>query len=150
VREPVLAILLAVGLAGCGGDGGSEDAFCATARQFAADNPATVFDRYDDTDPGAAAELLRSEAARIREWAGDAPGEIDQDIEAIADVADELADAFESPPESDDRAAELAERFSTVEDASVRVTEFARTRCGVDLDPVSSSTAPSSASTAPP
>ncbi len=131
-------VVVALAVAGCGDDGGSEEAFCATAADFAADNPATVFDRYDPADPSGAADLLRREAARIRAWADDAPGEIDQDVETIAAAAEELAAAFESPPPSADRAAELTERFHEVEEASARVTAFARQRCDVELDPVSS------------
>ena len=83
----------------------------------------------------AAAELLRGAGARLRAWAAQAPGEVDDDVEAIAEVADELAVGFESPPPSPDRAAELEASFSEVEAASARVTAYARERCAVELDP---------------
>jgi hypothetical protein len=99
----------AVVLAACSGDdGGSVEAFCATARRFAQDNPANVFDQY-------------------------------------AETADELAAAFEAPAPSAERAAELEEQFADVEEASGRVTGYAREQCAVDLDPAATvATAPSS------
>jgi hypothetical protein len=128
--------LAVVAMAACGGDGGgSEAAFCATARRFAQDNPATVFDRYDPADPTGAATRLRTAGAELRAWADEAPGDIDDDVEAIAETADELALAFESPAPTPERAAELEEQFTEVEEASARVTGYARERCAVDLDP---------------
>jgi hypothetical protein len=146
VRLVALVVAVAAALvAGCADDGGSEEAFCATARRFAEDNPATVFDRYDPADPAGSAALLRGEAARLREWAGQGPGAIDDDVDVIAEAAADLADAFEDPETAD--AGELAERFTEVEDASVRVVAYVRDRCGVDLDPASVTTASASSST---
>jgi hypothetical protein len=123
------------GLAGCGDDGGSEEAFCETARRFARDNPAAVFDRYDPSDPTGAAALLREAGATLQAWADEAPGDVDDDVETIAEAAEELATAFEEPAPTAERAAELEARFAEVEDASARVTSYARERCGVELDP---------------
>jgi hypothetical protein len=133
----VAAAALALGLASaaCSDDGGSEEAFCATARSFATDNPAAVFDRYDPADPTGAAELLRRTGTRLRAWSEEAPGDVDDDVALIADVADELAAAFEAPASSSDRTEELQARFTEVEEASARVTSYARERCGVELDP---------------
>ena len=132
--------LLPAAVAACGDDGGSEEAFCATARTFAEDNPATVFDRYDPEDPAGAAALLRGEAERLRRWAGDAPGDVDDDVEVIAGAAEDLADAFEDPDTAD--TTDLAARFTEVEEASGRVVSYARDRCGVDLDPASAPVSP--------
>lgn len=144
----VPAAVAVLALMACGDDGGSVEAFCATARRFADDNPATVFDRYDPADPAGAAELLRGAGAQLRAWADEAPGEVDDDVDTIADAADELAAAFEAPSPSPDRRAELAERFTEVEEASGRVTSYARGRCAVELDPavVTTSTPTSSPS----
>ncbi len=134
---PVVALAL-LGPASCKqDDGGDLEAFCTTARGFVERNPAGVFDRYDPADPTAAAELLRSEAGRLRDWADDAPGEVDGDVEAIAAAAEALADGFESPAPSADRVAELEAQFEEVEDASARLTSYVREQCGVDLDPAS-------------
>jgi hypothetical protein len=129
-------VVVLVAGAACGGDaGGDLEAFCATARGFAEDNPAAVFDRYDPADPTAAAQLLRTEAERLQAWADEAPGEVDDDVQAIVDAAVELADGFESPAPTPDRVAELEARFAEVEEASGRLTAFVREQCGVDLDP---------------
>lgn len=137
----VALVVAAAALVACSDDGGSEEAFCATARRFAEDNPATVFDRYDPADPAGSAALLRGEAERLRAWADEGPGDVDDDVDVIAEAAEHLADAFEEPDTAD--TAELAERFAEVEDASARVVAYARDRCGVDLDPVPVSPGPS-------
>ena len=135
MRRRSAAILLATTVVACGGgDGGSVEAFCTTARTFVTDNPATVFDRYDQADPTAAAELLREAAARLQAWADESPGDVDDDVEVLADVALTLADDFEEPTRTPDRAAELEAQFAGVEAASGRVTAFARERCSVELD----------------
>jgi hypothetical protein len=150
MRAASCVVVAATVLVACSGDdGGSVEAFCATARRFAQDNPANVFDQYDPADPTAAADLLRGAAVELRAWADEAPGDIDDDVEVIADTADELATAFEAPAPSAERAAELEQQFADVEEASGRVTGYAREQCAVDLDPAATvATAPSS--TAPP
>lgn len=153
-RGATVALVVAGSLvpAACSDDGGgSLEAFCATARAFAEDNPATVFDRYDPADPTAAAELLRAARDQLRSWAEEAPDDIDDDVATIAEAADELAVAFESPAPTGDRADELEARFEEVELASARVTSFARERCGVELDPAGGpvATAPTSPTTTP-
>ena len=149
----VALVLLAAAVGACSDDGGSEEAFCATARRFAEDNPATVFDRYDPEDPAGAAVLLRGEAERLRAWADEAPGAIDDDVDVIAEAAEDLADTFEDPVPGENRTAELAERFTEVEDASARVVAYTRERCAVELDPaaatVTSAPASSPTTTAP-
>ncbi len=134
------AAVAVIVLVACSDDGGSVEAFCATARRFAEDNPATVFDRYDPADPAGAADLLRAAGRDLRAWSDEAPGQIDDDVESIADAADELAAAFEAPSPSPDRRAELAERFTEVEEASGRVTSYAREQCAVELDPAAVTT----------
>jgi hypothetical protein len=134
----------AAALGACGGDGaGDEAAFCATAERFAADNPASVFDRYDPADPASAATLLRDAADRLRDWGDDAPRRVRVDIDAIAEAADGLADEFETPEAaaSEDLQAQLA----AVETASARALDHTRETCGVDLDPAVTSTTPTTA-----
>ncbi len=147
MRRLIIALLLSYASAGagCSDDGGDLEAFCATARRFATDNPATVFDRYDPADPASAATLLRDAGERLRTWAEDAPGEIDGDVEAIADAADALAAEFESPEAAPDET--LRAQIEEVEAASPRVLEFTRGECDVDLEPAATlppATAPTS------
>lgn len=124
---------LVVALAACGGDGGDVEAFCATARQFAVDNPADVFDRYDPEEPATAAGLLRDAAGELDGWAGDAPDDVQGAIETIADAAEALAGAFEEP--SDEATATLRDAIERVEAASRQVVSFTSEECGVDLEP---------------
>lgn len=148
-RGATVALVVTASLApaACSDDGGgSVEAFCTTARAFAEDNPATVFDRYDPADPTAAAELLRAAGEQLRSWADEAPDDVDDDVDTIAEAADDLAVAFESPSPTGDRADDLEARFEEVELASARVTSFARERCGVELDPAGGPLAPAPAS----
>lgn len=126
------------------------EAFCATARVFAEDNPALIFDRYDPANPSGAAALLEQAAERLDGWASDAPGEVRADVEAIAGAARELGLAFTAPPPEPDRTAELESTFAEVEQASARVTAFTRERCGVDLDPAGGPVSPSTTATTGP
>jgi hypothetical protein len=147
-----LLLALVVATTACGDDGGSEQAFCATARRFVDDNPASVFDRYDPADPASAAVLLREAGDRMQAWADDAPGEIDGDVQVIADAAEQLAAAFESPSAAAERIDELETSFAAVETASARLTAFTQRRCGVDLDAAANVRIPASTTTttAPP
>ena len=135
----------ACAVAACGGGGGGDpEAFCATAERFAADNPASVFDRYDPADPASAAALLRDAADRLRGWADEAPRSIRVDIDAIAEAAEGLADEFEDPEAA--ASEELQAQLAAVETASARSLDYTREECGVDLDPdVTATSTPSPA-----
>lgn len=142
-RRPFAAALAGGALlaVGCGGgSGGDPDAFCATAERFAADNPASVFDRYDPADPASAATLLRDAADRLSGWADDAPRRVRVDIDVIADAAEALADEFETPAAAGSE--ELQERLAAVEAASARALDYTRETCSVDLDPTITGPAP--------
>lgn len=134
-RLPFLLVaVLLVAAIGCSSNGGSDlEAFCATARRFEADNPAAVFDRYDPADPASAVVLLRDAADRLGAWAEEAPGQIDDDVEAISAAADLLADQFETPAAATSSA--LAEQLAGVESSSERVVDFTRENCQIELDP---------------
>jgi hypothetical protein len=126
-------VLVHAGAAGCGDGGGDLSAFCATARRFAADNPAAAFARIDPADPGSAAGPLRDAGERLSAWAAEAPAAVDEDVEVLADAATTLAAAFEAPGEVD-RAA-VQDEVAGVDEASRAVLSFTRERCEVDLDP---------------
>lgn len=135
-RLPFLVVMAVslVAATGCSSDSdGDLEAFCATARRFAADNPAAVFDRYDPADPASAVVLLRDAGDRLGAWAEEAPAQIDDDVEAISEAADLLADQFETPGAA--TSSTLQEQLAGVESSSERVVEFTRQNCEVDLDP---------------
>jgi len=120
----------------CSGDGSTE-AFCETAATLAADNPAAAFGAYEPSDPAASRDQLERGSAQLRRLAGDAPGEIADDADRLADVAEGLAEALNmADPEAVEQALRnLEPDLAEVEDASRRVTDYAATRCDVDLGP---------------
>ena len=126
--------LLAGAAAACSDDGGDVDAYCATADRFAVDNLADAFRRIDPADPQGTASALDSAAATLRGWADDAPVEVRDDVELLADAAADLAVAF-APEQAG--AADPAAVVDTdaVEAASARVVTFTVETCQVDLDP---------------
>jgi hypothetical protein len=125
----------------CGDDGGGDlDAFCATARRFAVDNPADALGAYDPADPAGAARLLRRAADDLESWADDAPPDLRPDVVRLATTASDLADAFEAGALDAGRAATLEAAAADAETASARVTEATRAQCSVELDPQSATT----------
>jgi hypothetical protein len=129
----VPALLVATATACADDDGGDLAAFCATAEAFAVDNPAAALGRYDPSDRTGAAAQLRDAGARLETWAGEAPGDIAEDVTALAEAMSTLADEFETP--GDAPGDSLEEQLAEVEAASGRVVTFTRDRCQVDLEP---------------
>lgn len=120
----------------CSDDGGDVDAFCATARRFTTDNPAAAFSRIDPADPTGTSSALEAAADALEAWAADAPGEVRDDVDALARAAADLAVAFE-PDDGDTVEDDPIASVDTaaVEEASGRVLAFTAERCEVDLDP---------------
>jgi hypothetical protein len=133
-----LAVIAVAG--GCDERGGDLEAYCATARGFREDNPAAAFALVDPTDPTATAAALRSAGERLRQWAEDAPSDIDQDVEALADGADALAQDFESGTTA--TVDEQAARTEALATSSAEVQRYTEEQCGVTLDPASTTTVP--------
>jgi hypothetical protein len=126
----------ALGTGACSGEGGDLEAYCATARGFTVDNPAAAFGRLDPADPTGTSTALAAAAEQLRDWAAEAPREVRDDVEALAEAAADLADAFE-PAGGDTVEDDPADAVdaAAVEEASGRVLEFTSERCEVDLDP---------------
>ena len=123
-------------LAGCSDEGGDLDAYCATARRFTTDNPAAAFSRIDPADPSGTSAALEVAADALEGWATEAPGEVRDDVEALARAAADLAVAFE-PDDGDTVEDDPVATVDTdaVEEASTRVLAFTVEQCQVDLDP---------------
>jgi hypothetical protein len=128
------SLVLVVVAAGCDERGGDLEAYCATARSFVDDNPAAAFALIDPTDPVATATALRSASERLRQWSEEAPSDIDQDVEALADGAEALASDFESGTTA--TAEEQAARTESLAAASGEVLGYTSEQCEVDLEPV--------------
>jgi hypothetical protein len=132
----VIAFVTALSLLACSDDGGDLDAYCATAGRFTADNPAAAFSRIDPADPTGTSAALEAAAEALAAWSDEAPGEVREDVEVLADAAATLAVAFEPGDDGtveDDPSA--AVDTGAVEEASARVLAFTIERCEVDLDP---------------
>lgn len=127
----------------CSG-GGSTEAFCETARALATDNPAAAFGAYEPSDPAASRDQLEGGAEQLRQLARDAPDEISNDVDRLADAAEGLAQALSvEDPEAVERALrDLEPDLAGVDEASRRVIDFAATRCEVDLDPTTTTIPP--------
>ncbi|MGH9243882.1 MAG: hypothetical protein ACRD29_06120 [Acidimicrobiales bacterium] len=143
-----LAALLAIG-GGC--SSGSRDEFCRQAKQLAGDNPAAVFSSWSPDDPAASRTELERAARRLRELADAAPAEVEDDAEVVADTAEDLVRVLTDTPRDELEAAleDREDQFAEVDEASGRVTEFARTQCGVELEPPPT-TAPATTTTSEP
>lgn len=108
-----LALVVAVGLVGCGDDAGGEDVatFCDRSREFLDD---------DESDFGEG----------IREMTGIAPEEISDDFELLVETEDLVAD----DPEA---AAEVygdEERVEELDEAAARIDAFLERECGIEID----------------
>jgi len=142
VRRCRRLLLLAAGIvlgAACTGDaGGDEEAFCAAATALADDGGlAAELGALDLDDPATSGDALRGAASRLRSWAGDADGEVADDIEALAVAADALAEAVAGSGPATlaaDARAELEAVSAEAAPASERVVGEVGRRCGVQLD----------------
>ena len=141
VARFVTALVVATTLVGgCDERGGDLGAYCATARRFVNDNPAAAFALVDPTDPISTAAALRSAGERMRAWSTEAPSDIDQDVEALADGAEALATDFESGTTA--TIEEQAARTEALATSSDEVLRYTREHCEVDLDPVTTTSVP--------
>jgi hypothetical protein len=134
-------VTMALGAACSDGRGShGDEAFCEVARELAADDPAAAFGRFDPTDPAASDADLERAVDQLRRLQRAAPGDVRPDVTTVADVADDLADALGALATDPDGArAELTamrERLAAVEAASTALVAEVRSRCGVDLQPV--------------
>lgn len=127
--------LVSAGLAGGCSDTGGKDAFCDRV----ADAPqiTETLALLDASDPGGSRRRLEETVADFRSLEADAPGEIRSDVarlrqgvevvvEAVKDNPDDLSAARQAILGRQDEMAGLAQ-------AGVRVADYARTECSVDL-----------------
>lgn len=138
-----------VGLAGGCTDTGGQDAFCDQV----ADTPqiSETLALLDASDPGGSRRRLEEAVADFRSLEADAPGEIRSDVarlrqgvefvvEAVRDNPDDLPAARQAILGRPDEMAGLAQ-------AGVRVADYARTECSVDLVDAFDGSAPTEAET---
>lgn len=136
-RAVAFTVAAAVVVAACSSDGGgSVEAFCESAQEFA-----DAGDFFDTDDPEDFAAGLEEARDAINAMADDAPGEISDDAKTLAEVSEELFDSLADIDPTDEEAVE--EAFAPFFDADVdpefaaavdSVNEFALTECGIDLE----------------
>ena len=129
-----LLVVLVVVVVGRGGDSGSTADFCATLRS--GDDPIAVFDRYDPSDPTAAAATLRDGADRLRQLQRAAPGEVKAPMATLVRIADELVKVVTATTAASGAPStthDFRDDFASVEQASGTVVSFALSACGVSL-----------------
>jgi hypothetical protein len=124
-------------VAACGDDsGGSVEAFCESAQEFA--DAGDFFDTNNPEDFSAGLEEAREV---INALADDAPSEISDDAETVAEVSGELFDSLADIDPTDQAAVEAA--FAPFFDADAdpefaaavdNVNDFALAECGIDLE----------------
>ena len=124
-------------VAACGDDsGGSVEAFCESAQEFA-----DTDDFLDAASPEEFSAGLAEAREVINSLADDAPSEISDEAETVAKILRELIDSLADIDPTDEAAVEaaLAPFFDADADpefaaAVERVNEFALAECGIDLE----------------
>jgi hypothetical protein len=124
-------------VAACGDDsGGSVEAFCESAQEFADTDDFLDTDNPDEFSAG-----LAEAREVINALADDAPSEISDDAETVTTIFGELIDSLADIDPTDQAAIEAA--FAPFFDADAdpefaaavdRVNEFALAECGIDLE----------------
>jgi hypothetical protein len=148
-RTLACLVLSAAASWGAGCSPGSAEAYCDEAAAVAADNPAAVFAAWDPANPATSDQLTRA-TAQLHQLADVAPPEIADDAGLVASTADDLSGLL-TDLRGDELDAALRERedeFAAVDEASLRLTAFTRSACGVDFSaPPPTTTAPSAGAT---
>jgi hypothetical protein len=136
-RVVTVVLVAAFVVAACGDDsGGSVEAFCESAQEFA-----DTDDFLDAASPEEFSAGLAEAREVINSLADDAPSEISDDAETLAKILRELIGSLADIDPTDQAAVEAA--FAPYFDADAdpefaaaveRVNEFALAECGIDLE----------------
>jgi hypothetical protein len=136
-RAVTVVLAAAFVVAACGDDsGGSVEAFCESAQEFA-----DADDFLDTNNPEDFSADLEEARELINALADDAPSEISDDAGTAAEASRELFDALADIDTTDEAAVEAA--FAPFFDADAdpefaaavnSVNEFAQAECGIDLE----------------
>ncbi len=140
-RRPVLAsiavvLMVTVGLAGCAKGQGSTEAFCAHLRKLS--NRTVLLGRFDPSNASEVRVYKRSAATEMSQLERAAPREIKPDVAAVADLTAEVAQLAEKyhndQGELQYRLYNLARQRLGAAGSVVKVTGFAKSKCGIDLN----------------
>jgi hypothetical protein len=133
------AVVAAVGAGApaCSDSGGSKEAFCEQIAQVPSFR--SIFDTYDPADPAAARAQLNAAVEQLHALQDAAPGEVRDDVETVADVAERLVKALGEIDPADPLSGlegldNLQADFDAVEEASTNVATYTQSQCGITLD----------------
>lgn len=132
-----VALVAALGIAGCSSSSGSQEAFCAQVAQVPALE--SVLARFSEADPDVLADKIDKARAAYEELAAAAPGEIDDEVDEVVAMVDATLEAVEDHPDDPAAAADqlreaVADR-PDLDDARTKVAAYAQDECDVRLDP---------------
>lgn len=132
-----VVVAAGAGTAACSDDGGSTEAFCEQVAQVPSFR--TIFDTYDPADPAAARGELDAAVEQLRALQDAAPGEVRDDVETVAGVAERLVQALGEIDPADPLSGlegldDLQADFDKVDEASTNVATYTQAQCGITLD----------------
>lgn len=109
---------------------------------------------FDPSDPKELAEGISLAVNRLNALAKVAPDDLEKDVITLRDLIQKMGEAFAKvdptkPEQALSVLAELRVELEAGKGASDRVNEFAKTQCGIDLNPPTSSTSSTSTTAAP-
>ncbi len=131
------AVVLVVSLlAGCAHGQGSRDAFCSQLRSLS--NRSVLLGRFDPFNPSDLAVYKRSAATDMSKLERAAPRDIKPDVAAVADLTAEIAQLTEKyqndPAELRYRLYDLGRHRVGAASSVVKVVDYAKSKCGIDIN----------------
>lgn len=128
--------MVVVGLTGCAKGQGSTQAFCDHLRKLS--NRSVLLGRFDPSNAAEVRVYKRSAATEMSQLERAAPREIKPDVAAVADLTAEVAQLAEKyqndQGELQYRLFNLARQRLGAAGSVVKVTGFAKSKCGIDLN----------------
>lgn len=133
----LVSAALVVSSAACSSESGSVEAFC----EAVVDVPplATVVSGFAETYPAEVSSRLSDAESAYADLRDSAPGDIDDEVDRVVDLAEEVMDAVREHSEDRDAATDRIRSSMAdhpdAEEASAAVVAYAAEHCDVDLDP---------------
>ena len=126
-------------LGGC--SSGSTRSFCQALQ---GPNPLDIFNSYDPSTASDAHATLQAGVNRLEQLGAVAPEQVRRALATLVEVAQQLATALDQRSSSSGTVAttvpDFASRADKITAASATVTNYAASKCGVQLDPSATTT----------
>jgi hypothetical protein len=137
ISVAIVAGAVALVAPACGGDGGSQEAFCAEVAEVPALE--SVLARFSEADPQVLADRIERARAAYQDLADAAPDAIGDETDDVVEVVEEIFAAVEDHPTDPSAAADqlrvVMADHPEVEAARREVADYALEACGLRLDP---------------